>query len=297
MELRQLRHFSVLAETLNFSEAAGRLHIAQPALSVSIQKLEAEIGARLFHRKTREVRLTEQGRVALSYARQAIANAEELRRSARSFAAGEVGRLRIGFVTSATYRLFPQRLPEFRRRFQRVELELYEGNTQQTLSLVDSGRLDVGIVRYPLLAKRAYLPITSEADKLVAVMQPDHPLARKAALRIADLKGEQMILFSAKDVTSLNSLIMLACERAGFVPNVSQEAIHFQTIVSLVRSGFGIGIVPAVCQLAYGDALAFRPISGAGRSLDVGLGIVRAEGASTPLATHFIDALSAPDAA
>src|SRR5271157_2792003 len=107
MELRQLNQFSVLAETLNFHRAAERLHIAQPPLSVSIRKLEEEFGVKLFDRKTSGVKLTEAGRAALGDARRALFHAAEAARIARATALGTSGRLRIGFVGTAKYRLLP----------------------------------------------------------------------------------------------------------------------------------------------------------------------------------------------
>jgi len=114
MDLRRIRHFHVLAETLNFSRAAERLHIAQPALSVSIQKLETELGTRLFDRTPTGVSLTASGVAALVEARRLLYHGEQLLRTARDAAEGTGGRLRIGFVGSAIHGLLPSLIPRFR---------------------------------------------------------------------------------------------------------------------------------------------------------------------------------------
>jgi DNA-binding transcriptional LysR family regulator len=147
MELRQLRHFAELANTLNFRRAAQACRIAQPALSISLRKLETEIGVKLFDRGTREVSLTEAGRVALPSALAALDAARETAHLARSVMKGESGRLTIGIVASATYRLLPRVLPQFKKSFPNVDLQFVESTTQKIIEDVMSRSVDLGIVR------------------------------------------------------------------------------------------------------------------------------------------------------
>src|SRR4051812_27857586 len=114
MDLRRIRQFVVLADVLNFRKAAERLHIAQPALSVSIQKLEAELGAPLFERSASGVTLTPAGRSALPEARRALFHAEQFIDAARAVGAGQGGVIRVGFVGSSTYSVLPRLVPRFR---------------------------------------------------------------------------------------------------------------------------------------------------------------------------------------
>ena len=127
MELRQLRYFVMLAETGNFHRAAERLNMSQPPLTVAIRKLEEELGAALFIRSARGVALTAAGRASLEMARATLAQADRFREAAREGAAGERGRLRVGFVGSATFELLPRLIAEYRRRYPAVELVLEEG--------------------------------------------------------------------------------------------------------------------------------------------------------------------------
>lgn len=149
MELRQLKQFVAVAETLSFRRGAERLHMAQPPLSVAIRKLEEELGAELFERRGRTIRLTAAGGEALRTARRCLADAEEVRTATRNAARGESGLVRVGFVGSATYSLLPRLLPVFRKRYPAIALELHEANNLELLTQVEHERLDVGLVRYP----------------------------------------------------------------------------------------------------------------------------------------------------
>ncbi|RYY59801.1 MAG: LysR family transcriptional regulator, partial [Comamonadaceae bacterium] len=172
MELRQLRHFVCLAQVQNFSRAAEQLHIAQPALSISIRNLETEMGVRLFDRGPRHVHLTQAGRAALASARAALSHVDEVAQLSNAIAEGEAGVLRIAFVGGATFRVLPRAIPEFRRRHPAVELELTEATTLSVLQRVRSGEVDAGILRHPVLPAPALATLVLERDALVAVMPP-----------------------------------------------------------------------------------------------------------------------------
>lgn len=293
VELRQLRHFVALAETLNFSRAAERMHIAQPPLSISIRKLEDEFGVQLFDRGPRHVALTPAGHMALVPARAALAAAAETVRIARSTAAGESGVLRVAFVGGATFRLFPQRLPEFRRLYPAVELELSESTTVQVLEKVSSGVFDIGIIRHPAAQATELTVHELENDRLAAVLPAGHPLARQERLRLKDLQNEDFILYSAAQAPSMHAIVTLACGHAGFLPRVAQEAVQIQTIVSLVQSGLGVALVPASCQESLGQRVAFRGLTDCEPLLRVGLAAVRSAKRENPLVRNLISVLSA----
>jgi DNA-binding transcriptional LysR family regulator len=296
VELRQLRHFVALAETLNFSRAAERMHIAQPPLSISIRKLEDEFGVQLFDRGPRHVVLTPAGRMALGPARVALAAAAETARIARSTAAGESGVLRVAFVGGATFRLFPQRLPEFRRLYPAVKLELGEATTVQVLDRVRSGAIEVGIVRHPVAQATDLAVHELEDDRLAAVLPAGHPLARKTQLRLKDLEGEDFVMYSASQAPSMHAIVTLACSHAGFSPRVAQEAVQIQTIISLVQSGLGIALVPASCQASLGQCVAFRALTDREPLLRVGLALVASAAHEQPLVRNLLSVLSAPPA-
>ena len=160
-----MRHFVVLAETLNYSRAAERLHMAQPPLSVSIQKLEAELGIKLFIRGPTGVALTASGAAALPQARKLLLHGGQLAQIAQDAATGTGGRLHIGFAGSAIYKLLPTLVPLFRAQFPEVELVLREDTTARIMAQLEDDMLDIGLVRTPLRSMLAidkgiiFLPI------------------------------------------------------------------------------------------------------------------------------------------
>src|SRR5919106_428717 len=150
MELRHLRYFIAVAEQLNFRRAAEQLHVAQPPLSKQIRDLEDELGVQLFQRSKRRVQLTEVGRVFLGEARETLNQAEQAARAARRANCGEIGRLIVGFVMSATCSVLPDVVRMFRKRYPGVELVMEESSTGQAIEDLHSRRLHVAFVRQPV---------------------------------------------------------------------------------------------------------------------------------------------------
>ncbi|WP_342050766.1 MULTISPECIES: LysR substrate-binding domain-containing protein [unclassified Cupriavidus] len=246
MDLRQLQQFVVLAETGNFHRAAERLHMAQPPLSISIRKLEAELGTPLFVRTTRGVRLTQAGEAALNDARRALFHAGQARAAAVSAAHGERGALRIGFVGSATYALLPKLIPAFRDAHPGIELILHESTSASILDRIERGQLDAGLVRFPILSSGPFTLLPLESDTFVAAVPADSAFAQQSGIALKTLASEPFIMHPSADVPNLQAVAMLMCQQAGFVPRIAQEAVQVQTIVSLVESGLGVALVPGV---------------------------------------------------
>lgn len=248
MDLRRIRNFNVLAETLNFSRAAERLHIAQPALSVSIQKLESQLGTKLFERTSTGVKLTATGEAALVDARRMLYHGEQLMRTARDAAAGTGGRLRIGFVGSTIYSVLPKLIPAFRSQYPNVEVVLSEATSTRILSMLRDDAIDVGIVRTPLLQANGATLHVLRRDRFVAALPVSHSLASRESLRLEELAGEPFVMYSATDAAGLHASAMAACEAAGFMPDVTQVATQVATMLALVASGLGVALVPEVAR-------------------------------------------------
>ncbi len=289
MDLRRIRHFNVLAETLNFSRAAERLHIAQPALSVSIQKLETELGTKLFERTPSGVVLTASGQAALVEARRLLYHGEQLQRSVRDAAQGTGGRLRIGFVGSAIYRAIPSLIPPFRARYPGVELVLREETSTAIIAKLGEEALDIGIVRTPLLQSHGATLLTLQRDRFIAALPKDHPLAARAQLHLADLTKEPFIMYSAEQATGLHASAMAACEAAGFVPDVAQQATQVPTVVALVESGLGVALVPEVMRGQREPQVAYRELRDEREPAQTTLALAWMEGSESPAAQRFIE--------
>jgi DNA-binding transcriptional LysR family regulator len=282
MDLRQLLYFTTLAETLNFHRAAERLNISQPPLTVAIRKLEDELGAPLFIRSARGVVLTPAGEAALPSARAALSQSEQVRQAVREDFMGERGRLTIGFVSSAIYALLPRIIPAYRRRFPRVELVLEEATSVEIARRIRLRRMDVGFVRLPLLEAAHVDTAIIEVDHLMAAVPEAHPLAHRRTLPLRMLAHEPLITFPPTSVLHAN--ILMACHQAGFTPHVAQEAAQVHTILSLVESGLGIGLVPSKASRQAPEGVRLLQLADPPH-IEMGLALARE--AASPLARHF----------
>lgn len=283
MELRHLRYFVAVGDELNFGRAALALHIAQPPLSRAIRALEAELGATLFDRGTRGVRLTGAGAALLPEARRLLRDAEAFRDGARQYAAGAAGTLSIGFVSTAAYNVLPRIVPAFRARRPGVRLALREATSDVQPAALASGDLDVGFLipgsRDPALA---YAPLHREP--LMAAL----PARRRWPVRVSlrSLAGEAFILFPREVAPELHDAIVALCRKAGFAPRIGQEAIQMQTIVSLVAGGMGVSLVPASLEHMRRDGVVYRPLAERGPRVEIGLAWRAAD--DSPLTRAFV---------
>jgi DNA-binding transcriptional LysR family regulator len=273
VKLAQIRQFVTLAEEGNFHRAARTLNIAQPPLSVSIRKLEEELGTALFLRDARGVSLTEAGTSALPSARLVLFHAEELRRSVHATLSGEHGRLRIGFVASATYELLPRLLLAYRKQFPQVEIKLEEGRTSELLNEVAASKLDIAIVRTPILTHADVKVDVLEHDHLYLAVPKDSRWAGRKELQLKDLSDEPFVMFSRERVPSMHAISMALCQREGFVPKVAEEAGQLQTILCLVESGIGVALVPGVSE-HQASRVDLIPIAKRKEKPAIGLGLV-----------------------
>jgi len=273
MDLRQLRQFSAVAETLSFRRAAERLCMAQPPLSVAIRKLEEEIGVALFERVSRGVRLTAAGRAAYEVAQKCRRNADELTSAARAAAQGESGHLRIGFVGSVTFGLMPHCVRAFRGRFPNVKLELREATNAEAVSAVDGGMLDVAFVRVPTARPPTVKFQQIESDVFCIALPAGHPLASRPTLRLKDLDGQPFVGYASSRAGGLHAAVTHLLQRAGVCPTVTQEGVQVHTLIGLVESGLGLALVPAVSAANAPTGVAFRPIRDLPRDAAIGIAL------------------------
>lgn len=246
MELRHLRYFTAVAEELSFTRAAERLHIGQPPLSQQIQALEEEIGAVLFDRSRRTIRLTEAGRVFLDDARQVLALAANAAETARRVEKGEIGQLKIGFTKSTAFTpIFPKIINTYRKQFPNVKLLLLEMSTMRQIAALSDYSIDLGFIRPPETDIPQHFVLTTLQDHPLSVVLPEnHRLANVARISVEDLKNEEFIMFPRDEGTTLNPQIYRLCAEAGFVPRIAMEAREAATITGLVAAGCGVSILP-----------------------------------------------------
>ncbi|GAA1948550.1 LysR family transcriptional regulator [Amycolatopsis minnesotensis] len=287
MELRQLRYFVAVAEEKNFRRAAERLHIAQPALSQQISKFENELHTELFRRTTRRVELTDSGRVLLAEGRRVLAEAEHALSAVTQAAHGEVGLLRVGFVSSAALGIVPAIVLALQGSWPGLHCELTESTTDPQLEGIAEGRLDVGIVREvdatPGLVIRPLL-----RERLIVAMHESHPLAHRRSVRLAELAGERFLVFPRHRVSRLYDHIAGLCHRAGFRLEPAQEAVQFPTLLGLAAANTGITIVPESLRALRLPGLRYVPITDQD-AISVVSVVCRPDRENTPQLTKFLD--------
>ncbi len=259
MELRHLRYFVAVAEELNFTRAAERLFIAQPPLSTQIRALEQELEVQLFERDKRRVYLTQAGRHFLDRAREILAAVESARGEARSAASGTIGKLALGYTASSMLSVaLPSAIRAFRQAHPLVSLALHEMTSLDQLDGVHARALDVGILRRPDVIVPGGVVIEEWYQApLVAAVPAAHPLGR-APIRIEDLRDQPLILYPRHAGIGLYWKVQELCARAGFRPNMVQEARDASTIIGLVAAGVGIALVPSDTECIRLDGVVYQ---------------------------------------
>jgi DNA-binding transcriptional LysR family regulator len=239
VELRHLRYFLAVAEELNFSRAAERLHMAQPPLSAAIRQLERELGVDLFTRTTREVMLTDAGRAFLEGARRTLAEADRASEDAKRAGAGELGRLRLAYSWSTRFETLPALGRAFRASHPGVELMGQEMWNARMLPAFQSGSIDLALSLCPEIAAELELaPVRKE--RLVALLPESHPLAGEEAIPLSSLADEEFVLFPREIAPRLHDAFVAIYRRAGFEPRLRNESFH---------TGWDLGVltdIPAV---------------------------------------------------
>jgi DNA-binding transcriptional LysR family regulator len=245
IELRLWRQFLAVAEELHFGRAALRLHITQPPLTQAIALLEERLGARLFERTKRSVQLTAAGAALVPEARDLLARAAALPAHARAAAHGEIGRLRLAFVSTVGFGLLPRWIRGFRAQHPQVEFDLVEATGDVQLPQLERGDVDAGfMIHSPGFAPPGMQRLRVAREALVLAVPEQHALAKTRALPLDAVLAEPLVIFPRRIVPSLHDAIFGLYHAQGRTPRIAQEAIQMQTIVNLVAAGLGVAWVP-----------------------------------------------------
>ncbi len=265
MDLRHLRYFLCVAEEMHFGRAAQRLGISQPPLSQQIRALEDELGTRLFDRTSRRVRLTEAGELFVPEARATLSQADHAIETARLAGRGELGRLRIGFTSSAPFvPLIASTLYRFREYYPEVQLTLNDLARDAQIEALRRGALDIALVRgirAPCLPDEFSARCILEEDMVVAV-RAGHLLAdRPDDPTIADLAGTPLVLYAPSLGAGFNEYFYGLCHEAGFEPDIAHEASSFATLLGLVAAGFGATILARSLERLHLENVVYRRLA------------------------------------
>ncbi|MFD3729305.1 LysR family transcriptional regulator [Streptomyces sp. NPDC058671] len=243
MELQQMRYVIAVAETNSFTRAAQRCLVVQSALSHQIARLEKELGARLFERTSRRVRLTPAGAAFLPSAHQCLDAAE---RAAAEVAAsvGEVrGRLAVGLIPTVAAVDIPAVLKDFHQRHPKARISLSVGASDELVERVRQGEIEVAFLGIPVTTRpRGVMARELARERLVAVVAPDHPLAGETSVDLRRLSSEVFVDLPAKTAGRAQS--DLAFTAAGLTREVAFEVTNADYLARLVGAGLGVALLP-----------------------------------------------------
>lgn len=289
MELRSLRYFVAVAESGHMTRAAERLGIQQPPLSQQIKALEISLGVPLFRRHPKGMALTDAGRALLAGATPLLADVEALQQRMARVADGQLGRLAVGFTSSAAAHPFvPAALRDFRHAYADVALDIREGNAAELTEALAAGRLDLTLLRVPVARPAGLLFETLLREPVQVAVPSAHRLAMQGPLSLADLCEESLILVRRPGAPGLYADLLALCHARGLRPRVVAEVDRMMTNLNLVAAGVGVSVVPDSMRGVHGHAIAYRPLADA-EGLDAPLTLVSRQAEDKLPARHFAE--------
>lgn len=243
MELRHLKYFLAVAETLNFTKAAEKLCISQPPLSRQIKELEVELQARLFDRNNKRVELTEAGKYFEGEVKELFKSLERACLKTQKISESISGEFRIGYISSTYSAIISDLVKYLVEQYPFVQVQLFEVPSRQQMLSLEQGRLDLGILRAPISSPA----ITSKLwfqDGYALVFNPEK-VQIKSEDDIEKLREETFVFFNKSYAPHYYNSLLEICATYGFIPNVVHESNNIGSIIQLVRNGLGVSIVPA----------------------------------------------------
>jgi len=268
MELRHLRYFVAVAEEEHITRAAERLGIQQPPLSQQIRALEDELDIQLLRRKPRGVELTDAGRTLFRDAREILNLTETAVARAQRTARGEQGSIVVGFTSSILFHpTVPEVVRAFRAEHPHVSLSLEQGGTNDLVDAVRTERMDAAFIRSPVADATGLSIHALFSEAMIVALPSEHALATPAdsakdpGLSLKRLSKEPFVLYRRTTGPGLYDAIMSACYRAGFSPQIVQEAPRIVSTLNLVAAGLGVTLVPASLNQLQMPGIAYRPLS------------------------------------
>jgi LysR family hydrogen peroxide-inducible transcriptional activator len=241
MELHQFRYFCAVVDTGSFSRAAEQSHVSQPSLSQQILKLEDELGARLFDRLGRSVRLTALGATFLPRARAVLAELEAVRGEIVESKGSLGGSVTVGVIPTVAPYYLPPLLSSFSSTFPQARLTVVEEITPVLLDRLRAATIDIAILALPVRGHE-FQSVSLLSEQLFAVVPKDHPLAGRRSVSLRDLRTESFLLL--RDGHCFRETSVAACSRARLKPRVVFESGQFSSLISMVGAGMGVSIVP-----------------------------------------------------
>ena len=286
MELRHFRCFAAVAENLHFAKAAAQIGISPPALTKQIQEIEQTLAVRLFQRTKRSVSLTSAGEIFWVEVKRTLEQAARAEEAARRAGRGEIGRIEIGYVASASYSgLLQTEVARFRLAYPNVKLNLTEAHMESLPQLVDSGGMDLAFIRPPLNCPEDVVVKELLSERFVVALAAHSALAEVGALRPADLVKQRFIL--PEQPAGAHEI----GRRGRFTPELGPSPGGLVAVITLVSLGEGVAMVPSsvidhICM----PGVVYREISG--KPIQTGIAAVFRRHEKSPAVRAFIEQIT-----
>jgi DNA-binding transcriptional LysR family regulator len=262
IDIRQIKKFVAVAKTRNFTQAAGLLHMTQPSLSKQIQQLEERLGARLFQRDSRPIRLTEAGRRFYEDALAVLDRVEQMEQTARRLGLGGKRIFNVGFVASALYGGLPTVMRRLMERREEVEVRWLEMTSMEQQDALRRGIIDVGFGRI-ISGDASVTRVVLRQERLFLALSPEHRLARKSGpVRLLELDGSDIIVYPSQPRPSYADQVLSLLREHGARPQEVHEVKELQTALALVTAGSGACLIPATARHLR-PSLVYRPVADA----------------------------------
>ncbi|AHV99449.1 cidABC operon transcriptional activator CidR [Paenibacillus sabinae] len=246
MDIRQLQYFVEAARLNSFSKAAKSLYITQPTVSKMIRQIEEELGADLFYREGKSIRLTDAGEILLAKAQNIVVSFQSLSSELDSLRKLKQGHIRIGLPPMVGSNFFPSVIGRFHRKYPDVTIRLYEDGAKKVENDVDTGFLDIGVVVLPVDEARFHV-FSFVRERLELLVPAGHRLADRSSVPLAELKDEEFVLF--REDFALHDRVITECVKSGFQPMVVYESSQWDLIARMVAAGLGIALLPqTICR-------------------------------------------------
>lgn len=289
LDLNQLRCFTTVATELSFSRAAVRLNMTQPPLSRQIKLLEHQLGVELFTRSTRSVALTAAGRAFFAEAQSLLERAQSAELSAKRFAQGDIGTVKVSFVPIAVYEFLPKVIAELRVELPNIDISLEEMNSFEQNEALRTRRIDLGIVRqvarWEGLSTERLL-----TEPFVLAIPAGHPLANAPRLTVRDMHRQPMLMYANSAYQPFNELLTGMFRREKVAPHYVQWLGSTLTILALVDAGVGLALIPRSAQRIRFENMTFREIE-LGRGVESELHMIWHEDNDNPAFGHLLRAI------
>lgn len=239
MDIKQLTYFITIVEEGNITSAANKLNMAQPPLSNQLKLLEAELGTKLLDRGARKITLTDSGKILYKRAKHIVEITKSTAREIEEFGKGIQGTLKLGTISSSGMALLSGRIINFNKKYPNIKFEIYEGNTYELIEMLNSGVIEVGIVRTPFNSK-TFECLYLESEPMVVVMSQNYNFKSESSeIDLNNLKDVPLIIYRR-----FEKILLSEFQDLGFEPNIFCINDDARTTISWARAGLGIGIVP-----------------------------------------------------